>query len=214
MWLNKNMCLQPLRCSLPLVPFRSVTVSCTTGSKLWLSAWLNTAQANVPNQTTKSLFGLCPRRRHRIFRPVTSVYLVCQLFLRGAGTRARGSLINFSVSFYATCQTLKHPLCLCMLTVKTEGMFAELLWFWISNSNTSELSLFHLLISVWGLLLLVEMTDVINNTLDQMELIGDNVCLLSYYALCCCCCLYSRFIVSEERPTVFSQDFSALIEIN
>lgn len=79
---------------------RSVTASCTAGSNLWPSAWLNTAQVNVTNQTTKSLSGLCLRRRHRIFKTATSACRACRLFPRGPGTRARGSFSIVCVSFY------------------------------------------------------------------------------------------------------------------
>lgn len=80
---------------------RSVTASCTAGSNLWPSVWLNTAQVNVTNQTTKSLSGLCLRRRHRIFKTATSACQACRLFLRGPGTRARGSFSIVCVSFYS-----------------------------------------------------------------------------------------------------------------
>lgn len=69
---------------------RSVTLSCSTGRNLLPSAWRSTAPVNVTNQTTRSWFGSCPGERHRTSRLITSVSRVCQLFLRGAGTRVRG----------------------------------------------------------------------------------------------------------------------------
>lgn len=93
---------------------RSVTVSCTTGSNLWPSVWLITAQVNVTNQTTKSLFGLCLRRRHRIFKPATSACRVCQLFPRGAGMRARGHfflVVIFAIVFHLVEKGLAVMMC-------------------------------------------------------------------------------------------------------
>lgn len=67
---------------------------------------------------------------------------------------------------------------------------------------------FHLLISVLRLLLLlVEMTDVINSRLDQLELIDDHDHLDVLELLCSLLLLFilsPRFSLSEERPSVFS----------
>lgn len=84
--------------------------SCSTGNNTWPSAWPNTAQLNATSPTTKSLFGSYLRRRRRIFSAATTLCLGCQLFQRGAGTRARGKNAQFSTIFFSPRgdKTLSH----------------------------------------------------------------------------------------------------------